>query len=142
MLYLITYLGISAIAIVIGVIGWYVLQAVAYWRLFTKSGESGWKSLIPFYNTYIQYKISWEGKWYWLFFVFSIIGGTLSNYTGAALAISVILEIAAFVVSCYASYKLSLAFGHGAGYAVGLVLLSPIFILILGFGESRYIGKQ
>jgi hypothetical protein len=28
------------------------------------------------------------------------------------------------------------------GFALGLVFLSPIFWLILGFGSSKYIGDQ
>ena len=29
------------------VIAWYVLTLVARWRVFTKAGLAGWKSLIP-----------------------------------------------------------------------------------------------
>lgn len=28
-----------------------ILMIVANWKLFTKAGEEGWKSIIPFYNT-------------------------------------------------------------------------------------------
>ena len=42
------------------VIGWYILQAVAYWKIFEKAGEPGWKAIIPFYNTYTQYKFTWN----------------------------------------------------------------------------------
>lgn len=34
------------------VIGWYILQVVAYWKIFEKAGEPGWKAIVPFYNTY------------------------------------------------------------------------------------------
>ena len=36
-----------------------VLMIVAMWRIFAKAGEAGWKAVIPFYNTYILYKITW-----------------------------------------------------------------------------------
>lgn len=39
-------------------------------------------------------------------------------------------------------HKLSKAFGHGIGFTLGLIFLSPIFMLILGFGNSQYIGKK
>ncbi len=32
------------------VIGWYILQVVAYWKIFEKAGEPGWKAIVPFYN--------------------------------------------------------------------------------------------
>ncbi len=38
-----------AVVIVLGIV-WYVLQVVAYWRIFKKAGEAGWKSFIPLYN--------------------------------------------------------------------------------------------
>lgn len=46
----------SAMSFIIG-----VLVIVAMWRIFTKAGEAGWKSLIPFLNVYILYKICWKG---------------------------------------------------------------------------------
>ena len=42
-------------SILILVIGWYILQVVAYWQIFEKAGEPGWKAIIPCYNTYTQY---------------------------------------------------------------------------------------
>ena len=35
-----------------------VLSVVALWKLFEKSGEQGWKAIIPFYNTYIKCKLA------------------------------------------------------------------------------------
>jgi hypothetical protein len=35
---------------------------------------------------------------------------------------------------------LSKSFGHGVGFTLGLIFLSPIFIPILGFGGSLYVG--
>ena len=33
---------------------WWLLQIIANWRIFTKAGESGWKSIIPIYGDYIS----------------------------------------------------------------------------------------
>lgn len=30
-----------------------VVAIVAMWKIFTKAGEAGWKSIIPIYNIYI-----------------------------------------------------------------------------------------
>jgi hypothetical protein len=32
------------------------------------------------------------------------------------------------------------SFGKGAGFGIGLILLSFIFFPILGFGDARYLG--
>jgi len=44
------------------------------------------------------------------------------------------------VISIIMMLDLARAFGRGVGFAIGLILLSPIFILILAFGGSRYVG--
>ena len=49
-------------SILILVIGWYILQVVAYWQIFEKAGEPGWKAIIPCYNTYTQYKFTWNAN--------------------------------------------------------------------------------
>ena len=55
------------------VICWYILNVVAYWRIFTKAGEAGWKSLIPVYNTYVQYKLTWNTKMFFVSLALSLI---------------------------------------------------------------------
>ena len=55
-------------SILILVIGWYILQVVAYWQIFEKAGEPGWKAIIPCYNTYTQYKFTWNANIYWLYY--------------------------------------------------------------------------
>ena len=50
----------------------------------------------------------------------------------------------------YVSYKIAWqtsyfwlrAFGRGIGFAIGLILLQPIFLLILGFGSDQYYGAD
>ena len=34
-----------------------IVAIIAYWKIFTKAGEAGWKSIIPFYNVYTLLKI-------------------------------------------------------------------------------------
>ena len=36
-----------------------VLTIIARWKIFTKAGEAGWKSIIPIYSDYIEWKLSW-----------------------------------------------------------------------------------
>ncbi len=131
----------SLTAVIIVAVVWYVVEAVAYWKIFKKAGEGGWKSLIPIYNLYIQYKISWSGGWFFIFLVCTAGGVALASFAGAAYVIGVILSVIGLCVSICSSYKLSKAFGHGVPFAIGILFLSPIFILILGFGSSEYQGQ-
>ena len=87
-----------------------ILSLVAFWFIFEKFGEPGWKAVIPFYNTYIWYKYTWGCGWYFLFLFVPI------------------------------AIKTAKAFGHDGGFAVGLIFLPPVFLLILGLNEDRYLG--
>jgi Family of unknown function (DUF5684) len=51
-----------------------------------------------------------------------------------------LIPIVNIVVAIILWYELSVSFGHGVGFTIGLVLLNWIFLLILGFGSSRYLG--
>ena len=133
----------------------WVVFIVAFWKVFTKMGEPGWKCLIPFYSTYIVYKRTWSVKVFWAFLaccavtlVFGLMALTISP-SGALLAvdptfsmISYIGQTAAFIIEAISMYYLSKAFGHGFGYFVGLLFLAPIFVLILGLGSSEYVGPK
>lgn len=44
----------------------YILEVIGLWMLFEKCGVAGWKSLIPFYNTYCLGECAHDeedGKW-------------------------------------------------------------------------------
>ena len=127
---------------------WWILQIVANWRIFTKAGEAGWKSIIPVYGDYVSYKIAWQPAYFWLVFILGIISSIVSgmadpNGTNATilLIISLIKIVLAFISIMY-SVKLARAFGKGIGFAIGLIFLQPIFMLILGFGDCEYYGAD
>jgi hypothetical protein len=46
-----------------------------------------------------------------------------------------------FVIIILTFAGLAKNFGKSTGYAVGLILLSPIFIPMLGYGKSEYCGE-
>ena len=137
--------------ILIGII-WYVLQVVAYWKIFTKAGKPGWHSLIPVLNTWDEVDLSWNRTMAWVFLALTVVTTLLRNSfpqggeenTGMTFLgiIAFVCGIALVVIALINEYKLSKAFGHGFGFFIGLLLLNPIFKLILGFGSSRYQGRQ
>lgn len=98
-----------------------VLVLVGYWKIFTKAGKPGWACLIPFYSQYCQFEIAWGNGWLFLLTLIPCVN---------------------FVVMIIYSIKLAKAFGQGTGFGLGLFFLSPIFSLILGFGNAQYIGPQ
>ncbi len=143
-------LGIFAFVIAAA---WYILQVIAYWKIFTKAGKPGWHSIIPLLNTWDEIDLSWNRKiaWVWLALtvvtsIFSSINQNAQNGEGTASGFMVtlagILGIIVLVITIIGTYKLAKAFGKGFGFFIGLLLLNPIFKLILGFGNAQYQGRQ
>lgn len=137
-------IGIGTIALIACI--WYVLQVIAYWKIFGKFGEPGWKSIIPIYNTYTRYKATWNTKMFVVNLVLAALTGLETAGAGTALG-SVFLIVAAVagfalvVVKGLKDYYLARSFGKGWGFTFGLMFLGPVFMLILGFGSSEYIGN-
>lgn len=103
-----------------------ILQIVAMWKLYTKAGEKGWKSIIPIYNMVVLYRICGITPWLLLVYLASFI-----PFVG---------WIVVLVLSIYQSNQLAKSFGKDIGYTVGLVLIPTVFYLILGLGNSQYVG--
>lgn len=93
---------------------------VAMWKLFVKAGEEGWAALVPFYNLYVLYKITWGNG---LFFLLLLI------------------PFANIVIQIITMVKLAKAFGKGGGWACGLIFLNTIFMCIMAFSQDiQYVG--
>ena len=101
-----------------------VILFAAQWRIFTKAGHPGWAVLIPVYNLYVYTQVAKRPGW-WLLLYFAVL-------------IPVVGYIGVIVVSLLDSLRIAKLFGKGSGFGIGLFLVSPIFLLILGFGSADY----
>ena len=100
-----------------------ILVAIFYiyveWRIFEKAGKPGWAVLIPIYSTIVLLEI--VGKPWWWILLFLIPG------------VNIIFAI-------WMTNLLSLSFGKGVGFTIGLLILSLIFYPILAFSNAEYQG--
>lgn len=128
--FLMGYLGVM-----IGVgIAVFIIAVLANWRIFQKAGQPGWACIIPFYGSYVEYKITWGNGW---LFLVPIVGGILACCTGV---VGMIIGVALLVFDALSAYKLSEAFGHKIAFAIGLYFLPLIFNMILAFNKDEYLG--
>lgn len=98
-----------------------VFSIVIMWRIFEKAGEHGWAAIIPFYQNYVLFKITWGQGWLFLLLFLPIIN----------------------IVTCIITMiKLAKAFNKDGAFAVGLIFLNIIFLAILAFGKARYSGVK
>lgn len=105
-----------------------IITIIGMWKIFSKAGQAGWKSLIPIYNLVTLFKIAGISPWLVLGYLASII--------------PVIGGLVALGITIYYNVKLAKAFGKSGLFAVGLILFNPIFTCILGFGSAQYEGVQ
>jgi len=115
----------AALAALFGGVGLVVMLVVALvsiagmWKMFTKAGQPGWASLVPLYNAYVLLTIAGRPGWWLIMLLIPLV--------------NVVAAIVLFV-------DIAKSYGKGTGFALGLILLSPIFMLILGFGDATYVG--
>ena len=113
-----------------------ILKIIGTWKILTKANKPGWGALIPFYNDYLLCQITGVNPW-WIVIV--ICSGFLSF-------IPVIGGLLSFAASIYFAILLNVSlarsFGKEDSYAVGLILLAPIFYLILGTKDNNYLGEK
>jgi len=91
------------------------------WKMFVKAGQPGWAAIIPIYNLFILCKIVGRPGWWVILFLIPFVN---------------------FIMAIILSIDLAKSFGKSMLFAVGLVLLSPIFYCILGFGSAQYQGPS
>lgn len=94
-----------------------VLVIIAYWAIFQKAGEKGWKSIIPIYSVLVLLKIA--GRPWWLIFLF----------------VTPYVNIIAHILT---SVGLAKQFGKGTAFTLGLIFFPMIFAMILGLGNAQY----
>lgn len=114
----VSYQTSSPVAVIIA-LAVCVVMLVGLWKLFAKAGKPGWAAIVPFYNMYCMYQISFGKGWLFLF---------------------TFVPIANIVFAIMLCFKLAKAFGKGTGFGFGLLFLGPIFMCILGFGDADYVG--
>jgi Family of unknown function (DUF5684) len=94
-----------------------ILMIVSMWMLFAKANQPGWAILIPIYNVLVLLQVA-KKPWWWIFLF--------------------LIPVVNIVIAILVWHAISLSFGKGAGFTVGIIFLFFIFIPILAFGDAKY----
>jgi hypothetical protein len=94
-----------------------VLSVIGMWLVFKKAHKAGWRSLVPVLNLYTLVQIGDRHGLKFLLLLIPVVG---------------VIYYVLF------SVRLARRFGKGLLFGVGLMLLPPLFILILGLGSAKY----
>ena len=110
--WLFTLLNITSILLTI-------IYLIAWWKMFTKAGEEGWKILIPFYGAYIQFRIIYGNGWKFLLFLVPVIR---------------------WFVLIMVPIRMAQVYGKSVGFGILNLLFPGICILFMAFGKCDYEG--
>ena len=111
----------SMISFVTLLLGAYLLQAIAYYKFFTKSEQPGWMGFIPIYNYYIHLQIVGRPKW-WILLLFVPV----ANFF---VALTIHLDL----LKSFQRYRY-------VDQVLG-VLFAPFYMVYVAFGSTTYLGK-
>ena len=94
-----------------------VIFFIGLWKMFAKGGIPGILGVIPIVNLFFLCKLAGKPTWWGILYFVPLVQ---------------------IVIAVLVSIELANRFGRGAGTALGLIFLSPIFACILGFGSAQY----
>lgn len=98
-----------------------IVVLVGLWKVFEKAGKPGWGAIVPLYNYYCLFELSFGTGWLFLLLFVPCV--------------NVVMIIIMFI-------KLATAFDKGVAFGIGMVFLPYIFIPMLGFGDAQYVGPS
>ncbi len=137
-------IGVAGVLLYLAVV---VFLIASMWKVFSKAGQPGWAAIIPIYNAIVFFRVIGRPAWWLLvyigvtvIYVYGIRMAVTGNSAGGLL--SLVGAIALLVLCIIDYHRLSKSFGKGAGFTVGLILLSFIFLPILAFSNARYMGPN
>ena len=110
---------IATFALILTAIG--LFYCVCFWKVFSKADQPGWAAFIPIYNIVVMLQIVGRPAW-WV--VLYLIPG-----------VNAIVGIIVFI-------DLAKSYGKDTMFALGLIVLTPIFLPILAFGPAQYGGPS
>lgn len=96
-----------------------LVMVISGWVIFTKAGKPGWAAIVPIYNIIVLLEIVGRPLWWIVLLLIPFVG---------------------FIVGILLMIDLAKSFGKDIGYAIGLILLGPVFMPMLAFGDAKYVG--
>lgn len=93
------------------------VMVVSLWKIFVKAGKPGWAAIVPLYNVIVLLEIVKRPSW-WLILLF--------------------IPFVNLIPGIFLSLDLARKFGKDTVFAVGMILLGPVFFTILAFDSSKY----
>lgn len=127
-----------------------VLTVIFLWKIFEKTGEAGWKAIIPVYNIYIIFKKFWDKSKFWItlgLIILALLATIVvsfndSNTIGGISTIIYVISSAIILLICITlMFNIATKFDKGILFTIGLLLVPTVFLGILALDSSKYIEQ-
>lgn len=130
-------LGAFIFVIVVLLIAYLVFYFIGMWKLFQKAGQPGWKSIIPFYNTFTLVEMVGL-NWYWFL---AAIAPTIISFLGieGLSFVGSLLQIFSNILICYNMAK---KLHKDTGWVVLAVIFNGIVLPVAGYSKSLNWDKE
>lgn len=123
-----------------------LIQIVCYFRILGKMGKRKYLAIIPILGEMeMSTDLFRRMRHFWRPAVITIAMFLTSRYLGMRNEYSLIMALVAlivygvFLMRLY--WRLAKQFGRSRAFGVGLILMPAIFLIILAFGKSVYLGR-
>jgi Family of unknown function (DUF5684) len=95
----------------------FVLMIASMWKVFAKAGQPGWAAIVPIYNIFVMLRVAGKPMWWFILLLIPVVN---------------------IIVGIMVVHAVSVNFGKGVGFTLGLIFLSIIFLPVLAFGSAEY----
>ncbi len=131
---------VIAFGIIIILLG--LLFLAAEWRIFSKAGEKGWKSLVPFYGLFISHHIVGMSHVWFILEIVAWIAELMFEMIKFPEAVvfwfGIVTGVFTLISGAVHLIKMCRCFSKGTGFKIGMLLIPELFLLILAFGKAEY----
>ncbi|MDQ4501317.1 DUF5684 domain-containing protein [Sinomonas sp. ASV322] len=127
-------MGIAFVSLIFSLVIGFAVTGLVLMGVFRKAGKPTWAAFVPYYNVYLLLDIVGRPSWWiWLY-----VGASVLAFIPF---IGFLAWIGVLVLQIFVMNDLAKSFGKDTAWTVGLVLLPVVFVSILGYGQSPYLGQ-
>lgn len=117
----------------------FILEIIAFWKMFEKAGEHGRYILIPWFNLFVLSRIARRTELFW-YMIWWLVVGILCASLGLKI-LFILVDLFTIVICWILNYSIAKNFWRTNSAALVFVV-SPINYLALWFSDDQYIYKD
>lgn len=138
-------LGLGMLLIPFAIVAFilWILRIIALWKAYQRAWQWGWEAIVPIYCSYIKYKLAWMKSWFWYGLLIAVIMWIIAAFVpDQQKLLTDIATAIVWIIYIVVKFKFARKYGWGVFASILYVLFNPICVLILGFGNYPYEGKE